>query len=460
MMLQRETIFALSTCYGKSGIAIIKISGPDALQVLKDLNFRKKILKRVATLGKIYKKNLELIDEVIVIYFPKNHSYTGEETVELQTHGGIAIINSIFDELNSLNYLRLATNGEFTRIALENNKISLNQAESLIDLINSESEYQRRVAIRNYNGALEDIYSTWRNDMVKLLAISEAYIDFPDDLLDEDELVKLNKMIKKLQGEFEKNIKFFSSANKLMNGISVCIAGATNVGKSTLMNILSKSDTSIISNIKGTTRDVVKAKIEIEGIPIILHDTAGIRITSNKIENMGIEKGKNIMRNSDIIIFMLDANNLLNLDILIESKKWIDSTIKIMVYINKIDLLSDYKLLKTKFIKQLDEINLKYEALLFLSLKSNEYDDAILQSIKGILNNFMPSSDAYLITNIRHQNKLKNCNNYLNSALNTDILELKTEELRACAKELGLLLGDINTEEVLGKIFSSFCIGK
>ena len=131
-MLQRETIFALSTCYGKSGIAIIKISGPNALLVLKDLNFKKKLLKRVATLGKIYKKNLELIDEVIAIYFPKNHSYTGEDTVELQTHGGIAIINSIFDELNSLDYLRLATNGEFTRVALENNKISLNKAESLI----------------------------------------------------------------------------------------------------------------------------------------------------------------------------------------------------------------------------------------------------------------------------------------------------------------------------------------
>jgi len=416
-MLQKETIFALSTCYGKSGIAIIKISGPNALLVLKDLNFKKILLKRVATLGKIYKKNLELIDEVIAIYFPKNNSYTGEDTVELQIHGGIAIINSIFDELNSLDYLRLATNGEFTRVALENNKISLNKAESLIDLINSESEYQRKVAIRNYNGALEDIYSIWRNDMVELLSISEAYIDFPDDLLDEAELTKLNKRIKKLQSEFENNIKFFSSANKLMNGINVCIAGATNVGKSSLMNFLSKSDTSIISNIKGTTRDVVKTKIEIAGIPIILHDTAG-------------------------------------------SKKWLDTTVKILVYVNKIDLLSDYQLLKTKLIKQLEKINLKYEALLFLSLKSNKYNDAILQSIEEILNNFMPSSDANLITNIRHQNKLRNCNNYLNNALNTDILELKTEELRACAKELGLLLGDINTEEVLDKIFSSFCIGK
>ncbi|MFK7761326.1 MAG: tRNA uridine-5-carboxymethylaminomethyl(34) synthesis GTPase MnmE [Candidatus Midichloriaceae bacterium] len=459
-MPQRDTIFALSTCYGKSGIAIIKISGPNALKILQDLNFKKNPLERVATLGKIYKKNLEIIDEVIVIYFPKNHSYTGEDIVELQTHGGIAIINSIFYELNSFDYLRLATNGEFTRIALENNKISLNKAESLIDLINSESEYQRKVAIRNYNGELEQSYLSWRNSMVELLSLSEAYIDFPDDLLDETELERLNQKIIRLKDEFEKNIKFFSSANKLMNGINICIAGSTNVGKSTLMNFLSKADTSIISNIKGTTRDVIKTKIEISGIPVILQDTAGIRTTSDEIENIGIEKGKDAIKNSDIIIFMLDANDLLNLDIIIQTKKWLNTASKVLIYVNKIDLLNNYVPLKENLTKQLKSVNFKYEDLLFLSLKSTEFDQIIFQNIERILNYFMPSTDANLVTNIRHQNKLENCNNYLGSALNTDILELKSEELRACAKELGLLLGDINTEEVLDKIFSSFCIGK
>lgn len=459
-MPQRDTIFALSTCYGKSGIAIIKISGPKALKILQDLNFKKNPLERVATLGKIYKKNLEIIDEVIVIYFPKNHSYTGEDIVELQTHGGIAIINSIFYELNSFDYLRLATNGEFTRVALENNKISLNKAESLIDLINSESEYQRKVAIRNYNGELEQSYLSWRNSMVELLSLSEAYIDFPDDLLDETELEKLNQKIIRLKNKFEKNIKFFSSANKLMNGINICIAGSTNVGKSTLMNFLSKADTSIISNIKGTTRDVIKTKIEISGIPVILQDTAGIRTTTDEIENIGIAKGKDAIKNSDIIIFMLDANDLLNLDIIIQTKKWLNTASKVLIYVNKIDLLNNYVPLKENLIKQLKSVNFKYEDLLFLSLRSTEFDQIIFQNIEKILNYFMPSTDANLVTNIRHQNKLENCNNCLGNALNTDILELKSEELRACAKELGLLLGDINTEEVLDKIFSSFCIGK
>lgn len=459
-MSQGDTIFALSTCYGKSGIAIIKVSGPNALKILKDLNFKRNILSRVATLGKIYKKNLEMIDEVIVIYFPRNHSYTGDDVVELQTHGGIAIINSILEELNSFDYLRLATNGEFTRVALENNKISLNKAESLIDLVNSESEYQRKIAIRNYNGVLEQSYLYWRNSMIELLSVSEAYIDFPDDLLDEVELEKLNKGIRELKDELKKNIKLFSSANKLMNGINICIAGSTNVGKSTLMNFLSKTDASIISDIKGTTRDIVKAKIEISGVPVILQDTAGIRATSDEIENIGIERGKNAIKNSDIVIFMLDVNNLSNLDVLVEAKKWLNTSTKILIYVNKIDLMDNYGVLKEDLIKQIRIISLEYEDLCFLSLKSGKFDQIILQSIEKILHYFMPSSDANLVTNIRHQNKLKNCYNYLNNALGIDILELKTEELRACAKELGLLLGDINTEEVLDKIFSSFCIGK
>ena len=157
---------------------------------------------------------------------------------------------------------------------------------------------------------------------------------------------------------------------------------------------------------------------------------------------------------------MLDANDLLNLDIIIEAKKWLNTDSKVLIYVNKIDLLNNYAPLKENLIKQLKSIDFKYEDLLFLSLKSNKFDQIIFQNIERILNYFMPSSDANLVTNIRHQNKLENCNNYLSNALNANILELKAEELRASAKELGLLLGDINTEEILDKIFSSFCIGK
>ena len=459
-MLCKDTIYALSTPYGKSGIAVIKISGPNSLKALQNLNFKKIPKERVATLGKIYNKNLEIIDNIIVIYFSKNNSYTGEETVELQTHGGMAIINSIFNELHSFKFLRLANNGEFTRTALENNKISLNKAEALIELINSESEYQRKIAIRNYNGELEQCYLSWRNSIIKLLSTSEAYIDFPDDLLNDKEIENLNKKIKNLIDEFNFNIKNFRSANKLMNGINVCIAGQTNVGKSTLMNFLSKSDTSIISDIQGTTRDVVKTKIEISGVPVILHDIAGIRETSDKIENIGIEKGKNIIKNSDILIIMIDANNLSDFNIFHKVKDLITFDTKVLILLNKSDLLPINTNKKNMLKRELDKILFNYEKLIYTSLITDKSHRLILTNLTKIVDNFLPLSNTNLITNIRHQENLEKSVNYLNNALDTINLELKSEELRYAAKELGAILGKIHSEEILNKIFSSFCIGK
>lgn len=209
ILSQNDTIYALSTCYGKAGVAIVRISGPEALRVLHDMQFAKRIVPRMATLGKLYDcLSSELVDEAIVIYFPKTSSYTGEDVVELQIHGGIAVINKIISILSSLNYLRLARNGEFTRIALENDKISLAKAESLIELINSETEHQRKVAIRHYNGDLEEMYIRWRKLIVGLLSIAEAYIDFPDDMLTLGELNKLDQDIESLLAELQSNIAF------------------------------------------------------------------------------------------------------------------------------------------------------------------------------------------------------------------------------------------------------------
>ena len=459
-MPYKDTIYALSTPYGKSGIAIIKISGPNALKTLQHLNFKKHPKERVATLGKIYNKNLEIIDEIIVIFFSKNNSYTGEETLELQTHGGMAIINSIFNELSSFNFLRLAQNGEFTRTALENNKISLNKAESLIELINAESEFQRKIAIRNYNGELEQCYLSWRNNLINLLAISEAYIDFPDDLLNNMEIKKLNDQIKKLINEFNASIQNFKFSNKLMTGINICIAGQTNVGKSTLMNFLSKSDTSIISDIQGTTRDVVKTKIEISGIPVILHDIAGIRETSDKIENIGIKKGKKIIKNADILIIMLDANNLHDLNIFYTIEQLVNFDTKILILINKNDLLDINSNKRDIFRKKLNKIFVKYEDILYISLINNKFHKLISDTLTKILNHFISLSGTNLITNIRHQEKLEKSEAYLYKALKAVNLEIKSEEIRYAAKELGAILGEINSEEIFNKIFSSFCIGK
>ena len=459
-MIQKNTIYGLSTLYGKSAIAIIKISGPKSLKVLKSLNFKNKLIERKAILGKVYTKNLDLLDEIIVIYFCKNNSYTGEDVVELQTHGGIAIVNSIFNELRSLNYLRVANNGEFTKVALENNKITLNKAESLIELINAETECQRKVSVRNYNGNLEESYSLWRSSMIKLLSISEAYIDFPDYLISNIILQKLNLRIRQLRDEFENNIKLFAFANKLMNGVNLCIAGPTNVGKSTLMNFLSQSDASIISNIQGTTRDIIKSKLDILGVPVILHDTAGIRNTSDYIENIGIKKGKEAIKNADILIIMLEASSAIDFSILAQFKSYRKPDSKVLILINKVDLFKEFQSLKIYLNLYLSKINFKFEKILLSCLNKNHSKKKILNFIKKLIENFIPISGATLVTNVRHQEKLKKSAYYLNEAANNKALELKAQELRYAAEEIGFILGDINFEEVLNKIFSTFCVGK
>lgn len=460
-MQNKNTIYALSTCYGRSGVAIIRISGPESLKVLEDFEFRHKASPRVATLGKIYDNStMEIIDEVIVIYFPKDNSYTGDDVVELQIHGGIAVINAVLSKLHSFNYLRLADNGEFTRMALENNRISLTKAESLIELINSETEYQRKIAIRHYDGALENVYSSWKRKIIKLLSTSEAYIDFSDDILSNTELKKLNQEIIFLCDELQKNMDSFKNANTLMNGIHISIVGNTNVGKSTLMNIISKSEASIVSNIKGTTRDIVKAKIEILGIPIILQDTAGIRSTCDEIESMGIEKSKKAIADGDIIIVMLDITDLSDLSIFSKIKPFINKETCILVLLNKIDKIQSCKKLEISIMKHLRKIGFMFDKLASISLKPKEDHLKIIKLIESLIKDFFPPTNTSLITNIRHQNSLRNCYSYLQNALKANILELKTEELRFAAKEIGVLVGDINVEAVLDEIFSRFCIGK
>ena len=461
VLKRRDTIYALSTCYGKSGVAIIRISGPESLKVLKDVSFKQNISPRVATLGKVYDPStLDIIDEAIVIYFPKDNSYTGEDVVEFQVHGGIAIINKILAMFNSFDYLRLAHNGEFTRIALENNRISLPKAESLIELINSETEYQRKIAIKHYNGDLEDVYLNWRTQIVKLLSIAESYIDFPDDMLTIEELERLDHDIDLLDSKLQKSIVFFDKADTLMSGVTISIVGETNVGKSTLMNILAKTDSSIVSDIAGTTRDVVKTKVELLGVPVVIQDTAGIRATHDEIEKMGIEKSKRAMKSADIIIVILDISNSKNASILSQVKKSQSKDAAIIVLLNKIDKVDDYVGLEKLVAEHLREMKFSYNELIPVSLKSGGGHLKVARAIEGLITNFFPFSNANLITNIRHQNSLKSCSYYLQRVRPTKVLELKAEELRCAAKEIGGLLGDISTEEVLDEIFSSFCIGK
>jgi len=459
-MKRADTIYGLSTPFGKSGIAIIKLSGPNSLKIIRDLKFDKVIKERCAILGRIYDRNLDVIDEIIVIYYSKNNSYTGEDVVELQTHGSPAVINSIFNELALLRYVRIAENGEFTRRSFENNKISLNKAESILELINAETEYQRKIAIRNYNGELEKSYSSWRHDIINLLSISEAYIDFPDDLLNNNEINSFNAEIKKLEAKLVLCVENFCTGSKMINGINICIAGNTNVGKSTLMNILSNSDTSIVSNIHGTTRDIIKSRIEIEGVSVLLHDIAGIRKTNNQVELIGINKGKNAIKNADILVIVIDIDSIEDTNIFNEINKIADSRCPKLIIVNKIDLHQVDGKKKKAFVERLSRLHFIYRELIYVSLIDIQYNKYILKKLTNIVSSFIPLSSSFLVTNTRHQEIIKRTIFFLQKSIKHSNLELKSEELRYASHELEFLLGKVEQEEILDKIFSNFCIGK
>ncbi|MFQ3307183.1 MAG: tRNA modification GTPase [Candidatus Midichloriaceae bacterium] len=457
----QNTIYALSTCYGKSGIAIIRISGPNAVTAIKAFKFTKNIIPKKALLGTIHDPiTLEIIDEIILIYFPKNNSYTGEDLVELQIHGSIAIINTLLNKLSSLNYLRMANNGEFTKKALENNKISLIKAESIIDLINAESEAQRKLAIRNYNGNLDAIYIFWKNELVKIISIVEAFIDFPDDMLDTKDIKKLDSMIIDLNNKIKTEIDGFKNSLTLMNGVNASIIGPTNAGKSTLMNILTYSDTSIISDIHGTTRDIVKNKIDVSGISVILHDTAGFRKTTDKVEKLGIDKSKKYIIKSDIILLIFDINNIPPPSFFLNIKELTKHDQKIIILINKIDLDTNYseKIKASK--KLLFDIQFQYKKIIEVSLHDKLNWDSFFSIFQESVKSFVDTENHTVISNIRHQNCLKTFSTYLENSLSINILDLKAQELRFASSEIAGLLGNIHSEEILDQIFSSFCIGK
>ena len=453
-----DTIFALSTCYGKSGIAVIRISGPEALKSARGFSIKKQLLPRVATFTKIKDSvSGEFIDDVIVIYFPKESSYTGQDLIELQVHGSIAIINKLLNQLKGLSYTRLAYNGEFTRLALINGRISLAKAEALVNVINAETELQRQVSARSFNGDNEIVFATLKKSVIKTLANAEAFIDFPDDT--SDEVDQLNGMIISLIDLFKGVNKQIQSANMLMDGIKITIVGDVNVGKSTLMNFLTEEDTSIVSNIKGTTRDIVKYRSDISGVPVVFNDTAGIRDSIDQIEMEGVDRALNKISDSQIVILLLDINKSFPTNLLDQIKASLLAGSNLLLLFNKIDLLDElekhYK--RDSFIRL---IKLEHNSVNLISLLTKEGTKQFKLSLEDSVKGFVSPDNNHIIVNMRKQEMIQNCLKILNDALIQDALELKAAELNCVAGQVGLLLGKIENEEILDELFSSFCIGK
>jgi tRNA modification GTPase len=442
------TIYALSSGPGISGIAVIRISGQETSKAIELLTGKNVPKPRVATLRNINKINTsELIDEGIILWFPGPESYTGEDMAEIQVHGSKAVIDALHNTISNIENCRLAEPGEFTKLAFQNGKINLLKAESIADLISSETEIQRQQAIKIMNGKSANQFNLLREKLLKILSHVEAKIDFPD----EDLPNYILEEIKKSSDDVLKNIEIILNDQKvgerIREGFKIAILGPTNAGKSSLLNHLSNRDVAIVSEIAGTTRDVIETHLNIDGYPVIVSDTAGIRESKNEIERKGIKLSLNRAEEADLKLVVVDAKNPDFTDVL---KGLLDENA--ILVINKSDLLEgDIE----PEIKKLNHV--------LISIKQNLNIDELILKIKDNLKNKFISSDDILITRERHRQHLEQCLEQLknfNKKKEVEDFDKAAEDLRLATRHLGMIVGKVDVEEILGSIFNDFCIGK
>lgn len=441
-----STIFAPLTLKGLCSIYVIRISGRESLNCLKTLGIQKTLIPQKATLCKIKDKNNEILDEALVIYFKAPHSFTGEDVVEINLHCSNYIISKVFSILSSIENVRMAEKGEFSKRAFLNNKIDLMQAESIVDLINAETEMQHKLAINQLQGKNSNFYNNLRQKIVEILALLEAFIDFPEEDIPQDMQDEILAKISNIKIEIQNNLNDDNVGEKIRDGFHISIIGEPNAGKSTLLNYLSKRDIAIVSDIAGTTRDIIEVSLNIAGIPVILYDTAGIRETEDIIEKEGVKRAIRNANTADIKILVIDSNNL-NID-----KNIIDLIDKnTIILLNKIDILKN---------KNIDKNIFKDAEILEISLKDKINLDKFLDILKNKLESIVSPNINTTITNERYRNELEKALEYL-EFFNFDLpIEINAENIRMSADCIGRITGKINSDEILDNIFSKFCIGK
>jgi len=442
------TIFALSTGPGISGIAIVRISGEDTIKVIKLLTSASIPEPRVATLRKINKINTsELIDEGIILWFPAPDSYTGEDMAEFHIHGSKAVIDALHSSISQIENCRLAEPGEFTKLAFQNGKINLLKAESIADLISAETEIQRQQAVKIMDGQSSKTFNNLREKLLKILSNIEAKIDFPDEDLPQDILNNTKKISSEVILSIKKILNDQGVGERIREGFKIAIIGPTNAGKSSLLNLLSNRDVAIVSEIAGTTRDVIETHLNIEGYPVVVSDTAGIRDSKNEIEKKGIKLALDKAENADLKLIIIDAKSIDFKGVL---KELLDE--KAILVVNKSDLLKEDL---SSEIKNFEHV--------LISVKNNFNIEDLIIKIKNKLKNKFITSEDILITRERHRQHLEKCLNYLkrfeekNEAQDFD---KAAEDLRLATRHLGMIVGKVDVEEILGSIFNDFCIGK
>ncbi len=443
--MDNKTIYALSTVYGKSGVAIVRISGDKALQaVSKMTDIDKETIKaRYTYFTNIKDLSGNLLDKSLVLYFRSPHSFTGEDVIEFHIHGSKAVISSVLENLSLIEDFRLAEAGEFSKRAFYNNKMDLTEAEGLADLIDSETSEQQKYALRQMEGHLKDLYEGWRSNLLEVLAHIEAYIDFPEEELPKDITENLQNTVFKVKEDITKHLKGNNIGERLRDGFRVVILGEPNAGKSSLLNAIAKREAVIVSEIEGTTRDAIDIHLDIDGYPVIFTDTAGLRRTSEEIEQKGIAIAYDKAKDADIVICLFDS--LKNIP---QEFDFVDENKKIYVA-NKDDKLNDEQ-----------KIFLNNKGYILISAKYHQGIDILLKSISDKIKDKFSSNSGLLITRQRYREALRNTVNYLSEFNFNKEIELLAEDIRLACREIGKITGRIEVDEILDKIFGSFCIGK
>ena len=442
------TIYALSTGPGVSGIAVIRISGKETKVAINKITGKSLPKPRMAVLRKFNKINdNQLIDEGILLWFPGPESYTGEDMAEFHVHGSRAVIKEIQNSLSQIPNLRLAEAGEFTKLAFQNGKINLLKAESVSDLISSETEIQRQQAIKVMSGKSAEKFNLLRERLLKILSKVEAKIDFPEDDLPENILLNIHSETKSIREDIQKILNDQKVGERIREGFKISIIGPTNAGKSSLLNYLSKRDVAIVSEIEGTTRDIIEAHLNLDGYPVVISDTAGIRDSKNEIEKKGIKLALKKSENADLNVIVIEPKS-------VDFKDFFNDNItkKSILVINKIDLGTD----------QISSEIKKYDPI-YISIKEEKNLDVLINLIKENLKNKFVSSEDIFITRERHRINLEQCLESLKNFEEKKSLEdfdKAAEDLRLATRYLGIIVGKVDVEEILGSIFSDFCIGK
>ena len=442
-------IYALSSGRGPSGIAILRLSGKDTLKLCKKITKLENIQANEVNFCKFYDpKNGNIIDpESILLWFPKPNSYTGDDLAEFHVHGSNAVINSFLKVLSEQEDCRLAEPGEFTKLAFQNDKMDLVKAESIGDLIHSETELQRQQAIQLVQGNASNYYNELREKLIKSLAYIEAKIDFAEDDLPEKVLQEVHKSIKDIHANIKKILEDNKIGEKIRDGFRVSIIGEVNAGKSSLLNLLSKREVAIVSEEEGTTRDVIETHLNINGLPVVVSDTAGIRDSIDEIEKKGIKLALKRAEDADLRIVVIEPKSGRFTGFL---KELISE--KSIIVVNKSDLGIDDMINEFK----------KYNPI-YVSIKKEKNLEQLISTINEKLKNQFINSEDILITRERHRQHLEQCVFHLQKfqQKNEDQdYDIAAEDLRLATRHLGIIVGKVDVEEILESIFNDFCIGK